>query len=89
MDFGNALYRLRLGERVRRRGWEGHGTHLELRGPELHRGVSKPMIYVVSPNPDAEKVKEREARGMVGADMVWQPWSVSQADILAEDWEVC
>lgn len=79
MDFGKALYALKAGHKVRRRGWNGKGIYLELQVPDEHSKMTLPYIYIVTTqlvtdNPEAPK-------GVV-------PWLASQTDMLAEDWEV-
>lgn len=78
-DFGFALNQLRFGWKVRRRGWNGKGIHLELQRPDAHSKMTRPYIFIdttglQTDNPEAPK------------DRV--PWLASQTDMLAEDWEV-
>jgi len=70
MDFGDALFELRMGKRVARNGWNGAGMYIELQVPDGHSKMKLPYIYL------------HTAQG----DLV--PWTASQTDILAMDWDV-
>jgi len=77
-DFGFALIILRKGGRVRRRGWNGRGIHIELQYPGVDSKMTQPYIFIdttglITDNPDAPKCRV--------------PWLASQTDMLAEDWE--
>ena len=79
MNFGEVLEKLKKGERVARRGWNGKGIFLELQNPDKNSKMTQPYIYIDTlgldtTNPNAPK-------GRV-------PWLASQTDMLAEDWEV-
>jgi len=78
MNFGDAIEALKRGERVARQGWNGKGMWLVLIHPgnAMHRsnGGSFDMQPCI---------------GMKTAANVMQPgWLASQADMLADDWEV-
>jgi Protein of unknown function (DUF2829) len=87
MTFGQALEALKAGERVARQGWNGRGMWIAL----------MPAVVIA-----ADKVNERTRRFVKEGDLnvgayvvmwttsgVWQPgWLASQADMLAEDWEI-
>jgi len=80
MNFGEAINKLKLGQKVARRGWNGKGIFIELQVPDEHSKMTHPYIFIDTTglqgdNPDAPK------------DRV--PWLASQTDILSEDWEVC
>lgn len=77
--FGEAISRLKRGQKVARKGWNGKGIYIEMQKPDEHSKMTLPYIYIVtnglvSDNPDAP-------RGIV-------PWLASQTDMLATDWEV-
>ncbi len=79
MNFGEVLEKLKKGERVARRGWNGKGIFLELQNPDKNSKITQPYIYIDTlgldtTNPNAPK-------GRV-------PWLASQTDMLVEDWEV-
>lgn len=78
-DFGEALYHLRQGEHVARKGWNGRGIFIALQRPNMHSKMTSPYIYIDTTglrtdNPDAPKS--------------CVPWLASQTDMLAEDWMV-
>jgi hypothetical protein len=76
MNFGEAIEKMKVGEKVTRKGWNGKGMYVFLVEEKIHykEGVAyneKPFIV------------------MFTAEKCLQPgWLASQADILAEDWEV-
>jgi hypothetical protein len=77
LDFGAALEQLKAGQRVTRAGWN-KGTWLALVEPDANDVSS----FGASPWILAPWV------AMKTADDKVVPWSVSQADVLADDWEV-
>jgi hypothetical protein len=94
-DFGWALNALKNGNKVRRAGWNGKGMWIV-----LMPALSLPPHSSQEPG---AKVNDRTAKhigedtplnsqpyiAMWTAQGQWQPgWLASQADILAEDWEL-
>lgn len=81
MTFGQAVEALKQGDMVRRTGWNGKGMHIY-----LEEGRHLPI------NVGPEKGESREYAPVIcmfTAQGVHQPgWLASQADILAEDWEL-
>lgn len=45
-DFGVALQRLKDGERVNRKGWNGANQHLELQRPDTNSKMTLPYIFI-------------------------------------------
>jgi Protein of unknown function (DUF2829) len=45
-DFGEALDRLRAGQKVTRPGWNGKGMWLALQVPDAHSKMTLPYIYM-------------------------------------------
>jgi hypothetical protein len=45
-NFGWALFALRRGLKVARKGWNGKGMFLELQGPDEHSKMQQPYIYM-------------------------------------------
>lgn len=77
--FGEAIRKLKAGQKVARKGWNGKGIYIEMQKPDEHSKMTLPYIYIVTnglvtDNPDAPK-------GVV-------PWMASQTDMLATDWRV-
>lgn len=79
MNFGNAIMHLKVGDEVRRKGWNGKGIFIKAQIPDKHSKMSGPYTYIDTTglhtdNPDAPKVLV--------------PWLPSQTDMFADDWEV-
>lgn len=94
-DFGWALNHLQDGRKVRRMGWNGAGMWIV-----LMPGLRLPPYSSQEPG---AKVNDRTAKhigedtpldsqpyiAMWTAAQQWQPgWLASQADLLADDWEL-
>lgn len=95
MDFSEALRLLKAGRKMARSGWNGNGMWIVLM-PALY-------LPPYSTQEPGAKVNDRTAKhigkdtpldsqpyfAMWTAAKQWQPgWLASQADMLAEDWEV-
>lgn len=95
MDYSDALRELKRGQKLSRSGWNGKGMWVAL--------MSGLMLPAFSSQEPGAKVNDRTARlvgadtpldsqpyfAMWTADQQWQPgWLPSQADQLAEDWEI-
>lgn len=94
MNFGDALEALKQGKKLQRAGWNGKGMWI----------VLMPALYLPPASSElTPRVNERTARHigqdtpldsqpylvMWTASQQWQPgWLASQADMLAEDWQV-
>ncbi|MEE8597923.1 MAG: DUF2829 domain-containing protein [Dehalococcoidales bacterium] len=76
-DFGTALYELKAGNKVARKGWNGKGIFIELQVPDLHSKMSSPYIFIDTTG--LQGFNEHAPRSRV-------PWLASQTDMLAEDW---
>lgn len=79
MNFGLAIEAMKMGKRVRRRGWNGKGIFVELQTPDAYSKMTHPYIYIdttglQTDNPEAPKNRV--------------PWFASQTDMLADDWEI-
>ena len=81
-DFGWALRQLRHGGAVRRRGWNGKNQHIE-----LATRISYMTVGGVYMNVEHEAIGNK-AIAFVGTSGVQMGWLASQADMLAEDWEI-
>ena len=95
MNFGQAIEALKNGNKVARTGWNGKGMWIVLM-PPLY-------LPPFNTSDTARKVNDRTAK-WIGEDkpldcqpyiaiwtaaQQWQPgWLASQADVLAEDWEI-
>ncbi|MNC45704.1 hypothetical protein D3C75_946840 [compost metagenome] len=79
MTFGEALWNLKLGNKVARSGWNGKAMWLS-----LINGYSVDIHDKhVSPSQELSPWI-----GMKTADNKFVPWLASQTDVLAEDWVV-
>lgn len=72
MDFGEALKELRAGRRVTRAGWHGAEMYVRLMQACHVRHNLMLQPFLYLRTPSGAYV----------------PWSVSQTDVLAEDWDV-
>jgi hypothetical protein len=48
MDFGHVLMRLRDGDKLARKGWNGKGMHIALQEPDEHSKMTLPYIYLMT-----------------------------------------
>jgi len=90
MNFGSAIYELKLGHKVARNGWNGKGMWLLLiEGTNNSNfgcdSVSNPILFS---DYLPEYMELLPWIGMKTADNKFVPWLASQTDILAEDWEI-
>jgi len=88
MDFSQALQLLKEGKKLRRKGWNGKGMWIVLMPalylePGMVNGRTRKHIGENTP------LDSQPYFAMWTAQGKWQPgWLASQADLLAEDWEV-
>lgn len=82
MNFGKALEEVKQGKKVARKGWNGKKQHIELATSISYVTADGD---VVNCNHDAIG---NNAIAFVGTSGVQMGWLASQADMLAEDWEV-
>ena len=82
LDFGDAINVLKAGGKVKRKGWNGKKQYIELANAISYLDTDG---EVVNCNHDAIGNK---AIAFVGTSGVQMGWLASQADMLAEDWEV-
>ena len=82
MDFGKAIEALKAGKKVGRTGWNGKDQYVVL---ATHIGFEIPARTFVNPN---HRDIGNKASAFVGTSGVQIGWLASQADMLAEDWEV-
>lgn len=82
MNFGQAIEALKEGKRVKRAGWNGKNQYVELATNISYKNVNGEII-----NCEHEAIGNN-ALAFVGTSGVQMGWLASQADMLAEDWEV-
>jgi hypothetical protein len=83
MDFGKAIKKMKKGEKVARKGWNGKNMYIFLikEDDELLERMDR---WTLNP-----KRTSQPFIVMKTADDKLQPgWLASQSDILAEDWEI-
>lgn len=82
MNFSKALESLKEGKKVARKGWNGKKQYIELATNISYKNVDGKII-----NTEHEAIGNK-AIAFVGTSGVQIGWLASQADMLAEDWEV-
>lgn len=83
-DFGWALTAIKLGARLRRRGWNGRGMFVFFTdGSTID--VRAPLSDLYSPGSRAIYQSHIDMRTVDGTIV---PWVCSQSDMLADDWEI-
>lgn len=82
MNFGETLEAIKAGKRCQRAGWNGKGQYIE-----LATGISYKTVMGEIVNVEHEAIGN-QAIAFVGTSGVQMGWLASQADMLAEDWQV-
>ena len=82
MTFGEAIENMRKGEKVARRGWNGKKQYIQ-----LATGISYKTAQGEIVNCEHDAIGNK-AIAFVGTSGVQMGWLASQADMLAEDWEL-
>ena len=82
MNFGKALEELKAGKKVARKGWNGKSQYIEL-ATNISYVNAKGEVINCEHNAIGNK-----AIAFVGTSGVQMGWLASQADMLAEDWEI-
>lgn len=77
LDFGQALFYLKAGRRVRRSGWNGKGMWLQQQAPDANSKMTLPYIYIEYPVGHPAYASGSRV-----------PWLASQTDMLSSDWEL-
>ncbi len=81
-DFGWALKKMRCGCPVRRKGWNGKNQYIELASSISYTSPDGTVVNAVHENIG------NKAIAFCGTSGVQMGWLASQADMLAEDWEI-
>ena len=82
MDFSEAIKNVKSGKKISRAGWNGKKQYVELATNISYIGADG-----VAVNADHEAIGNK-ALAFVGTSGVQIGWLASQADMLAEDWQV-
>lgn len=80
--FGEAIRRLKAGQKVARHGWNGKSQYIELASKISYINASNELINA------RHDAMGNNAIAFVGTSGIQLGWLASQADILAEDWKV-
>lgn len=81
-SFGQAIEMMKNGKRMSRRGWNGKRQYIELATGISYKNAEGEIV-----NAEHEAIGNA-AIAFVGTSGVQMGWLASQADMLAEDWEV-
>lgn len=81
-DFGTAIGFLKDGMKVARRGWNGKKQYIQLATGISYKSATGEIV-----NCEHEAIGNK-AIAFVGTSGVQMGWLASQADMLAEDWEI-
>ena len=81
-SFGEAIEMMKNGKRMSRRGWNGKRQYIELATGISYKNAEGEIV-----NAEHEAIGNA-AIAFVGTSGVQMGWLASQADMLAEDWEV-
>lgn len=84
MNFGDALFLLKTGDKVARSGWNGKGMFLFLVPGSRFKVNRAPLLGIY---PEGTEIDYRPHIDMKTVDGQIVPWVASQSDLLAEDWE--
>lgn len=88
MDFGKALEALKAGRRVQRAGWNGKGMWIALQkgypdGIQINHNTAEATGI-----PEGTVCRFAPYLMLRTAQGDFAPWTASQTDVLAEDWDV-
>lgn len=84
-DFGKALWHLKQGKRVARKGWNGKGMFLFLVPGSTFKVNRPPLLGIYE---EGKVINYCPHIDMKTADEKVVPWLASQTDVLAEDWQL-
>lgn len=86
-DFSEALFALKQGNRINRVGWNGSGQYVYLVQAGRYAPTTEAGRHIASSQRD-DRVPYRAYMALctVQGDVV--PWTPSQSDTLADDWEI-
>jgi hypothetical protein len=80
-DFSRALFLLKVGFKIARRGWNGTGMYVMAQFPDEGSKNNVPYLYMICPVGSTKQFggesNENEKR---------IPWLASQTDLFANDW---
>lgn len=84
-DFSFALFCLKEGNKVARKGWNGKGMFIFLVQGSTFKVNRPPLLGIY---PEGTEIEYCPHVDMRTADGKIVPWLASQTDLMAEDWEI-
>lgn len=87
VDFGTALHLMELGERVQRTGWNGKGMFVYIVPAASYPAQRNAKGVLVGDYPD-DMVPYSSYIALKSASGEVVPWTISQSDALATDWQL-
>lgn len=85
MDFSEALIAIKAGALLEREGWNGRGMFVFLVAGSTFEVNRAPLLGIF---PEGTEINYHAHIDMRTADGKIVPWSASQTDVLAEDWQI-
>lgn len=82
MNFGKAIEEMKSGKKVARQGWNGKNQHIELATNISYKNADGDIV-----NCEHDAIGNK-AIAFVGTSGVQMGWFASQADMLADDWQI-
>ena len=82
MNFGEAIIAMRKGKKLQRKGWNGKGQYIELAKNISYLNTAGEVVNCLHENIG------NCAIAFVGTSGVQMGWLASQADMLADDWQI-
>lgn len=86
MDFGNALARLRAGDRLAREAWNAPGQFVALQAGYPDGIAINANTARATGIPEGTVCRFRPYLMLRTADGTFVPWAPTVSDVLAEDW---
>ena len=82
MNFGKAIEAMKSGKKVARQGWNGKNQYIELATNISYKNAGGDIVNC------EHNAIGNTAIAFVGTSGVQMGWIASQADMLAEDWQI-
>ena len=82
MNFGKAIEEMKSGKKVARQGWNGKNQYIELATNISYKNAGGDIV-----NCEHDAIGNKVI-AFVGTSSVQMGWLASQADMLADDWQI-
>lgn len=82
MNFGKAIEEMKSGKKVARQGWNGKNQYIELATNISYKNACGDIV-----NCEHDAIGNKTI-AFVGTSGVQMGWLASQADMLADDWQI-